>query len=87
MFKERDLQTCGPSWFIVYAYYKHINRNEMRWNDIETVDTRVNAFERIVKEADVKNVVKYILINKTLKSNKFGVPIDEIKEMAKAIIR
>lgn len=86
MGKERDLQTCGPSWFIVYAYYKYINRNEIRWKNIGTVDTRVDAFERIVKEVDFRSVVKDILEHKTLKSNKFGVPVVDVEEMAKKIM-
>lgn len=85
MINERSLTTCGPSWFVAYAYYNLLDRDEKRWENAGSIDTRINAYKRVCSEASIKEVIADVM-QRNLRKNEFGVNVEEIHEMARKII-
>jgi hypothetical protein len=81
-----DLTTMGASWFVSYLYYLYIDNSHINWNNISTVDLRMNTFNKTGKY--YKYWLQQILIMRdcNLNKNKIGLNAMNIKRMAKELL-
>lgn len=82
---KRNLKTAGISWSIVYTYFKLLDINEKRWDNVSTANTRKNAYDRI-STFEMIDIIKNTDTSQ-LHDNDFEVSKEELDVMKKKIIK
>jgi hypothetical protein len=80
------LATIGATWFVSYAYYKHIDRTHKNWERVKTSVSRASTFSRSAKYHRywLGEVLK--MNDENLKKNTIGITPSATKKMASELL-
>lgn len=81
-----NLTTIGATWFVSYAYYKHIDNSHIAWKNVKTVNSRISVFNRTAVHHKYW-LYKIVQMNdENLNKNTIGLNATDIKKMANILI-
>jgi hypothetical protein len=80
------LATFGATWFVSYAYYKHIDTTHRNWERVKTSASRASTFDRSTKYHKywLGQVLK--MHDTNLKKNTIGITPAATKKMASELL-
>ena len=81
-----DLSSMGASWFVSYAYHTYIDTSHDNWQRIDTVNLRINYFNRTNNHHKFWLEQVLDMENNRLSTNEIGLEPERVKEMAKELL-
>ena len=81
-----DLTTMGATWFVSYAYHKHIDPGHGNWELVETVPSRTSVFDRTGSQHRfwLERILE--MDDGRLNTNEIGLRAAETKRMAAELL-
>ncbi|QEJ99089.1 hypothetical protein [Treponema phagedenis] len=80
------LSSMGASWFVSYAYYDKVDKSQIKWQAVDTVDQRISLYKRTDKYH-----IKWLeevcnMQDDKLNTNTLGLDANEIKIMVQELL-
>lgn len=81
-----ELSRMGATWFVSYAYYKHIDSNHDNWNRVKTSYNRANLFHSTTRYHEFWLQQILLMDIGRLNTNTIGIDGYDTKRMAREIL-
>ena len=81
------LTTMGAVWFVSYSYFKKVDSTHGNWKNVSTFSNRISVYNRTSQYHKFWLVQIFQMSNINLEKNTIGLSGEEVKRMAKELLK